>query len=408
MKVAIIHDWIETYAGSERVLEQMIRCFPDADVFAIVDFVKREERGFLQGREIHTSFIQSLPFVRRHFRAYLPIMPLAIEQFDLSPYDLVLSSSHAVAKGVLTGPYQVHVSYVHSPMRYAWDHQAQYLRQAGLHRSLKSVCARWALHRFRVWDVRTANGVDQFIANSSFIAQRIYKVYRRESVVINPPVDVVSFSQGVDRRENYVLASRFVPYKRVDLIVRAFATMPHRRLLVIGSGPEAPRITEAMRGASNIDLVAPMSHDKLVHALQHARAFVFGGEEDFGITLAEAQACGTPVIAFDRGGVGDIVRDGLTGVLFPDQTVTSVVDAIDRFESIGNGITSDACRANAMRFSVKRFQRELLSAIDFACRNRSRVASLPPSVGETGESDVSYCQLGSSVHLEPAGDGIPS
>jgi glycosyltransferase involved in cell wall biosynthesis len=378
MRVAIVHEWLETYAGSERVLEQMIKCFPNSDIFAIVDLLKQNERGFLQGRPIKTSFIQSLPAVRRHFRAYLPIMPLAVEQFDLSSYDLVLSSSHAVAKGALTGPYQVHVSYVHSPMRYAWDQQSQYLRQAGLHRGLKSVYARLTLHHLRMWDVRTANGVDQFIANSSFIAQRIHKVYRRDSIVLYPPVDVASFCPGGSHGDTYVVACRFVPYKRVDLIVRAFAAMPNRRLLVIGAGSEARHITEAARGASNIELVPPLPYGKLVLELQRARAFVFGGEEDFGITLAEAQACGTPVIAFDRGGSSEIVRDGVTGVLFPEQTVSSVIHAVDRFETIGGSITSEACRANALRFGVERFQRELIQAVDFAIRSKGRAGSNIP------------------------------
>jgi glycosyltransferase involved in cell wall biosynthesis len=381
MKVAIIHEWLETYAGSERVLEQMIKCFPDADVFAVVDFIKPDERSFLQGRPVQTSFIQTLPFARRHFRAYLPIMPVAIEQFDLTAYDLVLSSSHAVAKGVLTGPYQMHISYVHSPMRYAWDQQSQYLRQAGLRRGLKSIYARWTLHRLRTWDVRTASGVDQFLANSSFIGERIYKVYRRDSVVLHPPVDIDSFCPGEKRGDAYVLAARFVPYKRVDLVVQAFATMPNRRLRVIGAGPDAQRIIEATRGASNIELVPPLTHENLVLALQRARAFVFAGEEDFGITLVEAQACGIPVIAFGRGGATDIVQDGLTGILFSEQTVSSVVDAIDQFETIESELTSDACRANAMRFGVERFRCELLDVVDLAFRAKRRPGSARPESG---------------------------
>lgn len=186
MRVAIIHEWLEAYAGSERVLEHMIKCFPNADIFAVVDFIKPDDRAFLQSRPVRTSFIQRLPFAKQCFRAYLPLMPVAMEQFDLSAYDLILSSSHAVAKGVLTGPNQVHVSYVHSPMRYAWDQHAQYLQQAKIHRGLKSAYIRWVLHRMRIWDVRTANGVDHFLANSSFIATRIHKVYRRTAVVLHP------------------------------------------------------------------------------------------------------------------------------------------------------------------------------------------------------------------------------
>ncbi len=368
MRVAIIHEWLEAYAGSERVLEHMIKCFPNADIFAVVDFIKPDDRGFLQSRPVRTSFIQRMPFAKQCFRAYLPLMPVAMEQFDLSSYDLILSSSHAVAKGVLTGPNQVHVSYVHSPMRYAWDQHAQYLQQAKIHRGLKSAYIRWVLHRMRIWDARTANGVDHFLANSSFIATRIHKVYRRTAVVLHPPVDIEFFRPGGDRDEVYVIAARFVPYKRVDLIVHAFAAMQHRRLPVIGTGPEEQRIREAANGAANIEFMEPQPRDMLARIFQNARAFIFGGEEDFGITMVEAQACGTPVIALGRGGALDIVRDGVTGVLFHDQIVSAVVEAVDRFETIEDSITSAACRMNANRFSAQSFKTGLLDAVDGAMR----------------------------------------
>jgi glycosyltransferase involved in cell wall biosynthesis len=366
MKVAIVHEWLETYAGSERVLEQMISCYPDADIFAVVEFLPPQERGFLQGRDVHTSFIQRLPFARRHFRSYLPLMPAAVEQFDFAGYDLVLSSSHAVAKGVLTGPNQVHVSYVHSPMRYAWDQQAQYLRQAGLNSGLKTICAKAILHHLRVWDVRTANGVDQFVANSSFIAARIRKVYRRHAVVLHPPVDTDAFCVREARSEDYVVAARFVPYKRVDLVVEAFRRMPDRRLRVIGTGPELSRIRQAVRGAPNIELLDPLPRTDLIATLQNARAFVFAGEEDFGITLVEAQACGTPVIAYGCGGAVDIVRSGVTGILFRQQTAAAIVDAVRRFEAIEVEITPQNCRINAERFGVSNFRHGLISAVEAA------------------------------------------
>ena len=187
MRVAIVHEWLEHYAGSERVLEQLLKCYPEADVFAVVDFMPPKERAFLAGRPVTTSFIQKLPFARSRFRNYLQLMPLAVEQFDLASYDLIISSNHAVAKGVLTGPKQVHVSYVHSPMRYAWDLQAQYLRESGVEKGPKSLYVRWLLHKMRVWDASSANGVDVFIANSSYIAKRIQKAYRREAIVVRRP-----------------------------------------------------------------------------------------------------------------------------------------------------------------------------------------------------------------------------
>jgi glycosyltransferase involved in cell wall biosynthesis len=366
MRVAIVHEWLDTYAGSERVLEQMMWCYPNADIFAVVDFLSLEERGFLQGRDVRTSFVQELPFARRHFRSYLPLMPAAVEQFDLAGYDMVLSSSHAVAKGVLTGPNQVHVSYVHSPMRYAWDQQAQYLRQAGLNKGFKTICAKAILHHLRMWDVRTSNGVDQFVANSSFIAGRIRKVYRRDSVVLHPPVDIDSFCPGNSRDDVYVVAARFVPYKRIDLVVDAFRQMPNRRLRVIGTGPELARIRQAIHGAPNIELIDPLPRTDLIASLQNARAFVFAGEEDFGITMVEAQACGTPVIAYGSGGAVDIVRSGVTGILFREQTAAAIVDAVTRFEAIERQITARSCRINAERFSVSNFRRGLLGAVEAA------------------------------------------
>ena len=377
MKVAIIHEWLEQYAGSERVLEEFLSLFPEADLYALVDFVPQADRGFLAGRPVHTSFIQRLPFARRMFRNYLGLMPFAIEQFDLSGYDLVLSSNHAVAKGVITGPDQVHVSYIHSPMRYAWDLQAQYLRQSGLDRGAKGLYARWLLHRLRIWDVRSSNGVDVFIANSSYIARRIHKVYRREAAVVPPPVNVERFTPGTRVGGPYLIASRFVPYKRVELVVQAFAAMPSRRLLVVGDGPERERIRAAAAGCANIELRPPVKQAELIQLMRDARAFVFAAEEDFGITMVEAQACGTPLVAFGRGGSRDIVIEPggdapPTGVLFAEQTVESLTEAVARLEAEAPLITVEACRANAMRFSTGAFRTCMMDVVTRALGARSR------------------------------------
>jgi glycosyltransferase involved in cell wall biosynthesis len=370
MRVAIVHDWLVTYAGAERVLEQLLVLYPDAHLYSTVDFVPPAQRAFLGDRVVTTSFIQRLPWARRKYRSYLPLMPLAIEQFDLSAYDLVISSSYAVAKGVLTGPDQLHLCLCYSPARYAWDLQHQYLREAGLTRGLQSWMARYLLHRFRVWDVRTANGVDGFIAISHFIAARIRKIYRRESTVIYPPVDVHAFTPGGSRGDFYVTASRMVPYKRMDLIVEAFATMPHRRLVVVGDGPEAARIRS--RGASNIEFLGQQPIDVLRDRLRCAKAFIFAAEEDFGIAPLEAQACGTPVLAYGKGGALETIRgledDAPTGILFPEQTVPSLVDAVERFEREGGRIHPAACRRNAERFNPERFRKELADYINGQCR----------------------------------------
>ncbi|HYF40101.1 MAG TPA: glycosyltransferase family 4 protein [Gemmatimonadales bacterium] len=365
MRVAIVHDWLVTYAGAERVLEQMLASYPQADVFSLIDFMPPDERGFLGNRPVHTSFLQRLPGMRRGYRRFLPLMPLAIEQFDLSGYDLVLSSSYAVAKGVITGPDQLHFCLCHSPIRYAWDLQHQYLRETGLDRGVRGGIARWMLHRIRMWDARTANGVDGFIAVSQFVARRIWKVYRREATVIYPPVDVEGFTPGTAREDFYVTASRMVPYKRIDLIVEAFAAMPERRLVVIGDGPEARRIRN--KGAANISFLGQQPMSALRDHLQRARAFVFAAEEDFGIAPVEAQACGTPVIAYGKGGVLESIRglshESPTGVFFDSQSIPAVTSAVQAFEREGQRITSEACRQNALRFAPERFRREFVEYV---------------------------------------------
>ena len=369
MKIAIVHDWITVYAGAERVLEQMLAMYPDADLFCVCDFVPEEARGFLRGHSPRTTFIQNLPGARGHYRAYLPLMPLAIEQLDLSGYDVVLSHSHAVAKGCITGPDQLHVSYVNTPVRYAWDLQLQYLRESGLERGLKSWLVRYLLHRLRLWDLRTANGVDVFVGNSNFIARRIWKVYRRRAKVIYPPVSLDHFPLRVDKEDYYLTASRLVPYKRIDLVAEAFARTPSRKLRIIGDGPERKKIERIAQGHANIEVLGYQPTDAMARQMAGARAFVFAAEEDLGITPLEAQACGTPVIAFGRGGALETVRAlgqiGPTGLFFEEQSAESIVAAIDRFERECVGtIRAEDCRANAESFSPDRFRSELGSLVE--------------------------------------------
>ncbi len=360
MKVAIVHEWLESYAGSERVVEQLLKVWPEADLYAVCDFMPARERGWLAGRPVRTSFIQRLPGAARRFRWYLGLMPLAIEQFDLSAYDLIVSSSHAVAKGVLTGPGQHHVSYVHSPMRYAWDLQHQYLRQANLERGPKGAYTRWLLHRLRAWDQLSAARPDVLLANSSYIAERIRKCWRREAQVVFPPVDTERFTLQVEKQGYFLIASRMVPYKRVELVAEAFAAMPDHRLVICGDGPSLPLVQAAAHGAPNIELRGRVSQDELVRLTRDARACVFAAEEDFGIATVEAQACGTPVIAFGRGGAADIVLPGETGVLFPEQTVASLRQAVQHFTTMS--LSPAACRANAERFSEAAFRAAILAA----------------------------------------------
>lgn len=362
MKVAVVHDWLVTYAGAERVLEQILCLYPDADIFSMVDTLPEKERGFIKNKPVKTSFIQDLPFAKKRYRQYLALMPLAVEQFDLSGYDLVISSSYAVAKGILTEPDQLHISYVHSPIRYAWDMQHQYLKESGLDKGIKGWLAKWMLHKIRLWDVRTANGVDEFIANSRFIARRIRKLYRRESTVIYPPVDVESFVFGGDREDFYLTVSRLVPYKRVDLIVEAFSQMPDKKLIVIGDGPDYKKIHG--KAGKNVTLLGYQSFEVVREYMRKARAFIFAAVEDLGIAPIEAQACGTPVIVYGKGGVLETCIDGETGVIFENQTAESLIAGVKRFLDLEDSLDRREIRKNAECFSKDRFLQEFKTFVD--------------------------------------------
>jgi glycosyltransferase involved in cell wall biosynthesis len=364
MRVAFVHEWFTTFAGSEKVLEQMLAVFPQASVFVLVDFLPEQDRNFLAGRSVQTSFLQKLPFAATKHRQYLPLMPLAVEQFDLSSFDLVISSSHAVAKGVITGPDQLHLCMCYSPMRYAWDLQHQYLNESGLKRGLKSWLTRGVLHYLRLWDVRTVHGVDHFVTNSRFIERRIRKVYGRDAVVIYPPVKVDAFTLETSKESFFLTASRMVPYKRMDLIVEAFSRLPQHRLVVIGDGPDFEKVRA--KAGPNVQMMGFQSFEVLRDHMQRARAFVFAAEEDFGITPVEAQACGTPVIAFGKGGSLETVLEGVTGLFFQEQTVESLREAITRFES--SHFDPVQIRAHAEGFSEVRFRAEFLAFVESAVR----------------------------------------
>ena len=365
LKVALVCEWLITYAGSEKVAEAILSVFPQADVYAVVDFLPEENRGWLRGKEVHTTFIQKLPGAKKHYKSYLPLMPLAIEQLDLSGYDLVISSSHCVAKGVLTGPDQLHISYVHSPMRYAWDLTHEYLRETGLDKGMKGWIAKLILHYLRLWDTRTANGVDYFIANSRFIARRIKKAYGREAAVIYPPVSVEAFPLREEKEDFYLTASRLVPYKKVNIIVEAFNRMPDKKLVVIGAGPGLEEIRRM--AAANVEVMGYQPDEVLQDRMQRARAFVFAAEEDFGITPLEAQAAGTPVLAYGRGGALETVRDN-TGLFFAEQTPEAVVDAVREFEFGRDKFSASDCRAWSESFGEERFCQEFRDFVESKMR----------------------------------------
>jgi glycosyltransferase involved in cell wall biosynthesis len=379
MKIAVIHDWLVTCAGAERVLEQILSLYPAADLFTLVDYLPRDDRTFLHDRSVHTSFLQYLPFAKRKYRSFLPLMPRAIERLDIRGYDLVISSSHAVAKNVRTSGDQLHICYCHTPMRYAWDLRDQYLRESRLDRGVKGLLARRLLDRIRRWDAASSARVNHFVANSRYIADRIKRCYGRDSTVIYPPVDLDGFSLREQKEDFYVAASRMVPYKRMDMIVEAFSSMPDQKLIVIGDGPDLEKVRS--KAAGNIELVGRQPPMALRDYLQRAQAFVFAANEDFGIIPVEAQACGTPVIAFGRGGVKETIvplqeqgtPDGTeerkpTGVFFSEQTPSSLAEAVKRFERNRDAFDPREIRKNVERFSRDRFRTEFKDFVDTAVK----------------------------------------
>jgi glycosyltransferase involved in cell wall biosynthesis len=373
MRIAIVHEWLVTYAGSEKVLECMLSVFPEADLFCLVDKMPVPVRNWLGDRKVQTSFLQSFPGVERYYRKLLPFMPLAVEQFDVSNYDVVISNSHAVAKGVLTGADQLHVCYCYTPMRYAWDFQHQYLSESNLDAGARSFFARWMLHKCRVWDSRTANGVDHFVTVSNYIARRIRKAYRRDSTVIYPGVAVDRFLLCNEKSDYYVTCSRMVPYKKIHLIVEAFQKMPDRKLVVIGDGPQFSRM-KALAGP-NVQLLGFQPDEVLHKYLQRAKAFIFAAEEDYGIAPIEAQACGTPVLAYGKGGACETVVDGVTGYHFDQQSADAICAAVERFESTPNQFVPNAIRTHALRFSENRFKHEFKRLIDTKYEQHQRMLS---------------------------------
>jgi glycosyltransferase involved in cell wall biosynthesis len=356
-RVAIVHDWFTVYAGSEKVVRQFLTIFPDADLYSLVDFLPARDRTLLDPPVIHTSFLQHAPFARRHYRSYLPLMPLAIERLDLSGYDLILSSCHAVAKGLTSSPDQLHLSYIHTPIRYAWDMEQEYLDTAGL-RGLKGWLARLVLLYIRSWDARAAQRPDRLVANSEFVADRIWRTYRRRAQVIHPPVDTEYFVSRGPREDFYLAAGRLVPYKRMDLIAKAFQGMPDKQLVIIGEGDDVQRLTPLL--GPNITWLGYQPDDVLRDHLQRCRAFVFAAREDFGILPLEAQACGAPVIAYGEGGSRETI-DGVghanpTGILFQEQTVSAIQEAVHEFERDRGRFDPRACRRKAENFSCRHFR----------------------------------------------------
>lgn len=363
--VAIVHDWCPSFRGGERVLSELCRLNPGAEVFTLFDFLDEAVKSeHFAGVPFHTSVANRFPGVEKYYRALFFACPFLIEQFDVTGFDAVISSSAAFSRGILTRPDQPHMCYVHSPIRYAWDEQFTYLQQGNMGWGPKGLLFRYFLHKLRAWDTRTAHGPDLMVANSSFVRARIRRIYGRDAEVIFPPVEVRAAEAETEKHKDdyFVTASFLAPYKRTDLVIAAFNAMPSRRLVVVGEGQQSAALRK-MAGP-NIEFAGFLPRADYVRTVARARALVFAGCEDFGIALAEAQAWGTPLVAFGRGGATDIVRplgevERPTGVLFHRQSVDAVCAAVDHFDANAGTIAPAACRENALRFSTERFRREI-------------------------------------------------
>jgi glycosyltransferase involved in cell wall biosynthesis len=373
MKKALIHDILVQSGGAEKCVESFTNIWDDFDIYTLVDNLSDEDRArMIKGKKTRTSFIQKLPFSKKLFRHYFSLYPYAVEQFDFSEYDLVISSSFSACKGILTRPDQIHISYVYSPVRYAWDLYHQYLKEANLETGFKSIIIKRMLFKFRNWDAGTANRPDYYIAISHYIAKRIKKLYNKESIVIYPPVDCSRFTIGQKTGDYYFTTSRMVPYKKISLIVEAFSKMPNKKLIVGGDGPDFKKISKLK--SKNIQLLGYIDNKTLLNYSQSAKAFIFAAEEDFGIAPIEAQACGVPVIAYGKGGaletiVGSFASDNKikpsdTGVFFEEQTVESLVNAVNVFEKNSDKFDKVTIRNHALKFDTNRFEIEFKQTVE--------------------------------------------
>lgn len=379
LKYAIVHEWLTPKAtgGSELVVREILRHI-DADLYALIDFESTNPKSYLFKSSIGTTFLQHFPFARKGVQKYLPFLPLAIEQLDLRGYDVILSSSHTVAKGVITTPQQLHICYCHAPMRFAWDLTFDYLGSSTMGRGIQGILTRYLLHRLRQWDVLSANRVDYFIANSKHTATRIWRCYRRRSEVIYPPVNIERFTFQQKKEDFYLTVSRLVSYKKVSLIVKAFNELG-RPLVVIGTGPELKKLRELAR--PNVQVLGPQPDAVVEQYMAGAKAFVYAACEDFGIALVEAQACGTPVIAYGAGGATETVRDIReypdtgTGLFFAAQSELALVEAVKSFEAQEGNFNPEMALQQAVKFGPTIFEKRYLAFVSRCYRrfkSRSR------------------------------------
>ncbi|MCJ7579862.1 MAG: glycosyltransferase [Candidatus Aminicenantes bacterium] len=349
LKVALVHDWLTGQRGGEKVLEVLCEIFPEAPIFTLFHF-PGSQREAIEEKEIFTSFLQKMPFLRRKYRSYLPLFPLAAELFDLQDFDMVVSSSHCVAKGIIPRPDALHVCYIHSPVRYAWNQYFAYFSPQKLGFFSRKIIP-FSIHKLRLWDESSSHRVDHFIANSKTTSQRVQKYYRRQSDVIHPPVDT-EFFQPDDQQEDYFLiVSALVPYKKIELAIQTF-NKNGKVLKIVGQGPEYRRLKKISK--TNIQFLGSIDENSLRMAYQRAKALIMPGEEDFGINALEAQACGIPVVSYARGGALETVIAGETGVFFHDLSADSLSEALGKLESLK--FDKKTIRSHAQKYSREKFK----------------------------------------------------
>lgn len=360
MKTAIVHDWLVNIGGAENTLKEMIDIYKDADIYTLIDFLK--DRSIVHNKSIKTSFLQKIPLIRQKYRNFLALFPKAIQSFDLSSYDVIISSSHCVAKSIKKHKNQIHISYIYTPVRYAWDLREDYLKDTNLDKGIKKIIANLILDYIKDFDVRTLSSIDYPIAISYHVKDRIKRIYNLDASVIYPPVDT-DFFELFEKKENYYLvASRMVPYKKIPLIVEAFNHTPDKKLLVIGNGPELNRVKSIAK--KNIEILGYQDKNTLKYYMQRAKAFIFGALEDFGIAPIEAQSTGTPVIAYKKGGVCETIIEGRTGVFFENQSVEDIIKATKDLDKIYDNLNPKEIRQNALRFSKIKFKEEFKTFVE--------------------------------------------
>ncbi|MBC7552664.1 MAG: glycosyltransferase [Taibaiella sp.] len=359
MKIAFVHDWFKANGGAEKVAGEILDIYEkeDVTVYTLFDkFHERDRKEILKNHIIKTSLLQQIPFIEKIYRYLLPVMPWLMKRFNLNGYDMIISTSHAVAKGIGADPKILNICYCHSPMRYVWDMYDDYVAHHAVGRIF---FYKWFIHYIRKWDLKTAANVHYFIANSEHVRRRIQNSYHCDAKVIYPPVRTGKFSlYNGERKDYYLCLGRFVPYKKIDMVVRAFQQMPDKKLILIGDGYGTKKFTELLKTSPNIEWLGYKLDNEMIRYIQEAKACIFAAKEDFGIMCVEVQACGTPVIALKYGGYIETVTNGQSGYFFDEQTEASVIAAVTQFEH--HPLTNyEQIRQNSLKFSDERFRQEM-------------------------------------------------